>query len=596
MSAGFVQSEWARLLVESLAGAGVRDVVVSPGSRSTPFVAAALRSSRLRCHVVVDERSAAFFALGQAKLCDAPSLLVCTSGSAGTHYLPALIEATHAGAPMIVLTADRPFRLQDAGAPQTIDQTRLFGAAARFVELGEPRSEPQALEALARVAAQAVYAARFEQPVHLNARALKPLEPVEPRDADGRALRETVDAILERGATRVAASLRAPDAPSIAALAERCRAARRGIIACGPMSPAHALEPEALAALGRTTGFVVLAEAASQVGFSAAETRAFDLLLRAPRFRDAHAADLVLQLGAAPTSSGFAQYLDAHSELERDVIAPFGWPDPASTARSMIFADLNLGARALADALRGSLPHAREREAWRHRWSRASQIVERAVDAELAEDGALSEGGAVRVALEALPERALLCLGNSLPIREADTFRGALRGDATVVSQRGASGIDGAISWAAGAASVAGRPALALIGDLSFLHDIGGLAAARTLRTPLAIVVVNNGGGRIFEQLPVAGAVSEAELAAWTTPHDFDLSAAARLFGLEHRAARTPGDLAHALARALDHPVASVVEAIVPAHSAAEQQRRLLEGVAASLAVLDERPALEVVR
>ena len=174
---------WARLLLDGFAVAGVRDVVISPGSRSSPFVLAAHEHADLRCHDVLDERSAGFFALGQAKACGEPSLLICTSGTAGAHYLPAVMEAAQSYTPLAVLTADRPFELQECGANQTADQLKLFGAhVRRFFHLGSPDSTERALRALRRVAAQAVWSTKrpVPGPVHVNAPARKPLEPPAP--------------------------------------------------------------------------------------------------------------------------------------------------------------------------------------------------------------------------------------------------------------------------------------------------------------------------------------------------------------------------------------------------------------------------------
>ncbi|RMH22798.1 MAG: 2-succinyl-5-enolpyruvyl-6-hydroxy-3-cyclohexene-1-carboxylate synthase, partial [Acidobacteria bacterium] len=192
-----LQAVWARLLIHSLVDAGVREAVISPGSRSTPFVLAACAHPGLRCHDVIDERAAAFFALGQGRASGRPSLLICTSGTAGAHYLPAVIEAEMARVPLLVLTADRPLELTRGGANQTIDQLKLFGDHARaFFELGLADADPAALRALRRTAAQAVFRCREPVPgaVHLNARARKPLEPVAEEDGPRRALARRAEA------------------------------------------------------------------------------------------------------------------------------------------------------------------------------------------------------------------------------------------------------------------------------------------------------------------------------------------------------------------------------------------------------------------
>ncbi len=194
--------EWARLLVETLAAAGVRDVIISPGSRSTPFVWSALEQRQLRCHVLIDERAAGFFALGQARLTGVPSALLCTSGSALANYLPAVAEAALSATPLIVLSADRPYELMACGAAQTFDQVKIFEAFTRsFFDLGLPDESPPALSGLQRAVAQAVHTASFPVPgpVHLNARARKPLEPRPPQTDAERALNEHVTRLVARG-------------------------------------------------------------------------------------------------------------------------------------------------------------------------------------------------------------------------------------------------------------------------------------------------------------------------------------------------------------------------------------------------------------
>jgi 2-succinyl-5-enolpyruvyl-6-hydroxy-3-cyclohexene-1-carboxylate synthase len=199
-----VTTQWARVLLDGLAASGVRDVVVSPGSRSTPLVAAALADERLRCRWVIDERSAGFFGLGIAKATERPVLMICTSGTAGAHYLPALLEARYAHASLILATADRPPELQRCGANQTIDQRSLFGDVVTW-DLGLPDPSMRALRGLRRAAAQAVHAATTPPgPVHLNVPFRKPLEPVVANPAE-RAWVTEVDRLLAPPITRAPA-------------------------------------------------------------------------------------------------------------------------------------------------------------------------------------------------------------------------------------------------------------------------------------------------------------------------------------------------------------------------------------------------------
>lgn len=566
---------WARLLIESLAAAGVQDVVLSPGSRSTPFVWAALECPALRCHTLIDERSAGFFALGQARVTGRPSLLVCTSGSAGANYLPAVVEASTSGAPLLVLTADRPFELLECSAPQTIDQTRLFGAHARqFVELGLPDTEPRALRALQRRAAAAVFVSRYPDPgpVHLNARARKPLEP----DHDA-ALDSEVDALIERGPALVTPPRQLASPPAIEDLASACVRAESGLIVCGPMQPADAIPAALVTRLARATGFPVYAEATSQQRFSVPVGDTPPLVDAGPWLFDPRrsAAGLVLQIGLPPTAAAWERHLAQHPELERYVIASRGWPDPESSASGLLIGDPASTLESLA-ALCEARPGPPGSSPWARSILSDNEKIWSILEGELgAVDDQLDEPGAVRLLVDTLSARSLLVVGNSLPVRELDLYCRARRGGPTVCSQRGANGIDGLISGAAGAASRAGMPTTLLLGDVSFLHDIGGLYAARRIPTPFTIAVVNNSGGRIFEQLPLAGqhGLEPAGLEPWITQHGLDLSHAATLYGLDYARPGTPAELRRVLADGPDG--ARVVDIVVPPHSARDTQTRI---------------------
>ena len=588
-----LQAEWARLMVDSLAAAGVREAVISPGSRSTPFVLAAAEHPKLRCRDLVDERSAAFYALGQGRVTGRPTLLIATSGTAGANFYPAVIEASASHVPLLVLTADRPLELAACGANQTIDQIKLYGDHAReFFELGAPEGSPRALRALRRIAAQAVFSTRHPRPgaVHLNARAVKPLEP---GDGDASAERELgagVDALISGPAPLPRAPLAMPDAADIEEVAEACRQAERGLIVCGPAPLAQAETRSLIAELARRSGYPVLREAASQTRFCAELSAdgviaidGFDLLLKNDRFRAQAAPELILQIGRSPTSRAWNRVLAAHAGRPHWVLGTGDWIDAESTATHLLFCDL---APCLARLTTRLPAHGRE-TSWREHWREAGEAVRRAVDDELASAGdALSEGGVARALVTALPAGSLLAVGNSLPIRQVDAFCPGAGVDLRVLCQRGASGIDGVTSGALGAASVWRHRVALLVGDLSFLHDLSGLAAARHLQVPVVVVVVQNQGGRIFEQLPLAShpAAEGDVFAHWTTPHDFDLASAAALFRLAHERVESLPELESALEHSLVYPGVTVIEAVVPPHGAAEGARRLAERVDAALA------------
>jgi 2-succinyl-5-enolpyruvyl-6-hydroxy-3-cyclohexene-1-carboxylate synthase len=578
---GALVAEWSRLLVESLVAAGLEHVVLSPGSRSTPFTWAFGTHPRLTRHVLIDERAAAFFALGLARVSGKPPLLLCTSGSAAANYFPAVVEASLAHLPLLILTADRPLEVQSAGAAQTIDQVKLYGDYARaFFDLGAPEAAPSVLAALPRVLAQAYLLSKFPEPgpVQLNARARKPLEPSGPVTAADHDLVAQVDALLARGLTRVGAPSIEPDAGAIEALAARLASAKRGVIVCGP-TPLYAPDATAaLSALSERLDMPIYAEATSQLRFGSRawnDADALEWLLRSAPRRKELALDLVLRFGAPPTSSGLEQLLLERGRTELHVVAEHGFPDPGNAAQSLTFGPTARVAEALLQAL--ATHRAGPQSDFRASLARANQRVWQSVARQVAADPELSEASAVRSALAAVPEGGLLVVGNSLPVREVDAFVPSSARRIQVASQRGANGIDGLIAGAAGSARASGVPTLLLLGDVSFAHDLGGLAAARLVKTPLVVMILDNDGGRIFEQLPAARLFRDAEEHAelWLTPPGLDFRHAGSLFGMPFAAPTSVSELEVALRHGLATAGPSLVHARVPAHGARDSYRAI---------------------
>ena len=571
---------WARLLVEGLAAAGVMDVVVCPGSRSTPLVLAADACARVRVHDLIDERSAAFFALGQARATGRPSAVFYTSGTAGAHAYPAVIEAEHAHLPLVVVTANRPPELWACDAAQTIDQTRLFGAHARAFALGAPEPQPSALAALRRVAAQVVAATLTPTPgpVHLDVPLRKPLEPT-PATPAGAALSALVERLVRGPAIEIAPAHLAPDPTALGQLARLLARAERGILVCGPLPAAEASHRALLLAFARAGGLALFAEATSQLRFSGAaeplRCDAFDTLLRSPALRARLRPDLIVQLGGTPLSSGYEALVAELPEVTRIVISPHAFADPSGSPALHLRCSPAAVARALAASPRPEGAVARAISTLSARVMRAAAAI--------AGDG-FGEAAVARLTLAAAPPGSLLQLGNSLPIRTVEAFCDGACADVTVLSQRGANGIDGLVSGAAGAALAARSPTTLLVGDVSFLHDLGGLLAARAVDSPLAIVVVQNDGGRIFDALPL-GRVPGLEAARerhFVMPPRVDLAACVHGFGVEFAKADTSPGLAAELARAHARAGCTVIEAIVPP-DAAGRERAALDRAATAL-------------
>lgn len=576
------QWRWVKALVDALVEGGIRTAVLSPGSRSTPLVVALASDPRVECEDLLDERSAGFYALGQARVEGRPSLLVCTSGSAAAHYFPAVIEASHASIPLLILSADRPFELHHAGANQTVDQTKLFGDFVRhFADLGEASETPSALRAVRRAAVQAVSATSFPRPgpVHLNVHLKKPLEP--PPDELARV--DRVDP-----PPRIYSPRLAPSEAALDAIEEGLRSARRPLLVAGPLSFEEREARSDVFELARAVGMPLAAEATSQLRFVGAARGAtcldhFEALYRTEMGRRAFRPDFVLSIGAAPSSAAFERMFGDPDAPRRIVVAPYAPSDPQSGAAGWVFADV----RSTFAALRRRL-EARPVEVaseWARSVERVDAILHACASAELEAAGeALTEGAIARAIAAQLPEGALLSLGNSLSVRQMDLWAPGSSADVAVLSQRGASGIDGLISGAAGAARRSKRPLLLLLGDVSFLHDVGGLLATRGMTSPLVIVVVQNDGGRIFEQLPIGGRHDlAAAFSHFTTPHGLSFEPAAALFGTAYAHVSTVTALRDAVRAGLSQGGTTIVEAVVPPSGAATQNARFFEAARRAL-------------
>lgn len=568
-------SAMARLLIQLLARAGVTDMVASPGSRSTPYLSAALEHPGISVHRVVDERSAGFVALGLSRATRRPVALLCTSGTAAANYLPAIVEARLSEIPLIVLTADRPTLLQGCAASQTIDQVRLYGNhVLESVSLSVPSAEDE-LFALQRQILSAL--AKSERPevgpVHLNLHTPKPLELRPPTDEENRLLERVLTFGARRARGELESSRSGPcvSEAAVGQLVSSVERHARGLIVCGYEPRASALDPLLLARFARASGYVVLLDAAHPLRLNAPDALGehwvapFEPLLRIPQWLRAAAPSLIVQIGRPMLSGAFERWLSTLASNERAfellLLARGGWPDPSGYGQLLGPGDPN---EVLGQALTQLESCPPRSSAWANQWARACDLVEHCVDtvADPRENAAEPWGelSAVRAVLDAVPEASRLIIGNSLAVREVDLL--ATRRYTGIRSEalRGASGIDGVVSTAAGFALAGQVGTTVLLGDVSFLHDIGGLWAASAVGSPLAIVVLNNGGGRIFEQLPVARAVSPQALANWTTPHRFDLAAAAAVYRIPHVRVSSRDALLHAMNQAQGRVGATVLE------------------------------------
>lgn len=560
------QFVWIETFMEALVQAGIRDIVVCPGSRSTPLALAAEVTENLVCHRVVDERAAAFFALGQARASGRPSAVLCTSGTAAAHFLPAAIEAAHSFIPLVFLTADRPWELVGVAAPQTMDQHALFGVHARgFFELAAP--EPGVSDAVAgRVAAQAVARSFWPTPgpVQVNVRLRKPLEPSPPWPHPDRSSRKY------RQIPRLFAPLSDVSSSAIKELVQHIQRARRGIIVCGPnrLDRQTSTLRDAAMALAKITGFALLAETTSQARFGKTdadvlECPSFDVVFRDPTARKALAPDLILELGSPPTSGSYADFLTRIPDVPRFVVAEHGWNDPTQNATALVMADPAQVCDRLVFELNAVRPQADP--SWQSLLRRADALVWESAEKHAGNER-LTEALVARTVIGKTPENALLVVGNSLPVRDVDIWAAARRDKLSVLHQRGVSGIDGLIAGATGSASVVSpRPVVLLLGDTSALHDLTSLAVARRASGPFVIVVVQNQGGRIFERLPIVRAIDREHFDKYFTMHEaVDLKHAAETFGVGFVRTDSTADFERAYEHAIATNGATLIEAVVP--------------------------------
>ncbi|GAC1324499.1 MAG: 2-succinyl-5-enolpyruvyl-6-hydroxy-3-cyclohexene-1-carboxylic-acid synthase [Thermoleophilaceae bacterium] len=523
-------------LAEELARCGMRNAVTSPGSRNAPLVLALAATAGVRAHSVIDERSAGFVALGLAKASGRPVALTCTSGSALANLLPAVVEAHEARVPLIVLSADRPPELRGTGAGQAIDQIKLFGTFAKwFVEVGNHEPTRESAIHFRALACRAWHTAAGGRPgvVHLNFSLREPLAPVaEPIDAG-------IWAGRSDGGPWLQLHEPAPAAPEalVAAIATRVATATRGVIVCGQSD--SLVKP--VAGLAAATGWPVLAEPTSGLRCGPHDRSHviahYDVLLRSERFAGVHRPDLILRIGDTPTSKSLRRWLASASQL---VVDPNGaWHEPTRTAETIVRAAPGPLCGAVAERVTGE-----HDDSWLAAWRAADALVPEA----LAAAADPFEPKIFAALADRLPDDALVWVASSMAIRDVESFFPASERALRLMSNRGANGIDGTASSAAGAAIASGGRGFLLTGELALLHDLSGLLSARRLGVPLTIVCANNGGGGIFDHLPLADVADPALYEHHiVTPSGVELDRVAALVGLEHRLAETPDEVRDAV-------------------------------------------------
>ncbi|WP_142857020.1 2-succinyl-5-enolpyruvyl-6-hydroxy-3-cyclohexene-1-carboxylic-acid synthase [Salinigranum halophilum] len=522
---------WAEAFVDELVRGGVSAVCITPGSRSTPLTVAFDRHEDVHVFSHLDERSSAFFALGRARRTGEVTPLVCTSGTAAANFHPAVIEASQSRVPLLVLTADRPPELRDSGANQTIDQEKLFGTSTRWYrDVAEPEATDRKLRSLRTTVGRAVAKATGAPagPVHLNVPFRKPLEPT-PVDGD---VPDSLSTLAREGRdgdtpfVRTSPGVQEVDEKELRTVARELDT-ERGLIVAGP-ADAPGVDAETVAALSHATNFPVLADPLSGLRFGG-HVRTTPVVGGYDGFLDERlteawpALEVVLRIGASPTSKPLRKYLARTGARQFLVDPAAGWREAEFTATDLVVADPSTLAWRLAQTLgRGSGSNQ-----WKQRWLDADD----AHFDEFASSPSFCEGRVLAAVARDAPDPSTLFVSNSMPVRDLDRFGAPVAKSLTVLGNRGASGIDGIVSTALGAGSATTDPLTLVTGDLAYYHDMNGLLALGRCDVDATIVVVNNDGGGIFHMLPIAD-FEPPFTEQFVTPHGLDFAPTADLYDL----------------------------------------------------------------
>ncbi|GAB3025246.1 2-succinyl-5-enolpyruvyl-6-hydroxy-3-cyclohexene-1-carboxylic-acid synthase [Natronobiforma cellulositropha] len=568
---------WGTVLAAELAAGGLESVCIAPGSRSTPLTVAFDAHPDVTVFSHLDERSAAYFALGRARRTGEPTALVCTSGTAVANFHPAVIEADEARVPLLVLSADRPAELRDSGANQTVDQVDLFGSSVRWhADLPLPEPDERTLRMVRTAAARALAAARGSTgapgPVHLNCPFRKPLEPV---PVPGDVPDDLLETLAGRGRdgpfveTRL--GRRRLEETAVSAVANALADADRPLLVAGPATPG-CVDAVTLTALANTLAAPLLADPLSGLRFGPHLTDAsifggYDAYLEGEAFEP----DVVLRVGAAPTSARLIEHL-RDADCEQVLVDPAGgWREATFTATDLVVADPSALADALVAELEGRTTGSEA--GWLERFERAEahhwSVLEAArTDERLANDP--FEGAMLASVLAEAPDPAAVFVSNSMPIRDADRFGEPREAALTVLANRGASGIDGVVSTALGAGSASADPLVFVTGDLAFYHDSNGLLALERCGVDATVVLLDNDGGGIFHMLPIED-YDPPFTGQFKTPHGLDFGAFEDLYDLTFERV-TPETFDDAYRRSLESTGTQVLH--VEFDAAASHRRR----------------------
>ncbi|KGM46084.1 2-succinyl-5-enolpyruvyl-6-hydroxy-3-cyclohexene-1-carboxylic-acid synthase [Neobacillus niacini] len=550
--------------VAELVQTGIKDVVVSPGSRSTPMAMVMAEHQEINTHIHVDERSAAFFALGIAKVTNKPVAILCTSGTAAANYFPAIIEARYSRVPLLVLTADRPHELREVGAPQAIDQIHLYGHHVKwFADMALPESSTEIIRYARTVGARAAAIASQAPagPVHLNFPFREPLIPN---------LDEAMFQLEERqmGYVKVRNGDLTIGENEMKDISLKLKEYNNGIIVCGNIADDRFAQ--AVTDLSDMLKFPILADPLSQLrsGQHNLENivETYDTFLRNEDAKEYLKPDVILRFGAMPLSKALTIFLKENHQAEQFVIdGAGGWRDPSSLSTEMIYCNETIFCEQML-----AVSETRTSLEFLDRW-RAVNNLTKANMALIKDSQQLSEGRLFYQLADMLPDEATLFVGNSMPIRDLDSFFLNNHKSIKVIANRGANGIDGTVSTALGAGLYT-QPLYLVLGDLTFFHDLNGLVTAKLYGIDITVIVVNNNGGGIFSFLPQSQHPKNFEL-LFGTPLNLDFEHAVRMFNGNFTRVRDWEQLGELMKESIEGKGLNVYEVVTNRNSNLTQHR-----------------------
>lgn len=536
--------------IDELSHQGVRDIVISPGSRSTPLAMLTVENKEIRDWVLVDERSASYFALGLAKQTNRPVALICTSGTAAANYYPAVIEAYHGRVPLLVLTADRPHELRDVGAPQAMNQLNLYGDfVKRFYEMSLPEATDSMLNYVRNRAQRAVFYAQEGNPgpVQLNFPIREPLTPnLKLPDLFGKPdMRQQEVAIGKQ----VLAS------EEIDSFVRALESKQQPIIVCGPQTDKHV--SELIISLSEKLNIPIIADPLSQIRSTTQVQRniidSSDAILKSQAVRENLTPDIIIRFGAMPISKSYLFYLKENEHVPHYVIeADNDVREPTNQQAKYLMTDEALFIQSILEK-----DFKVKASSWTDKWIRFNDLAHE----ELAKENSelLTEGSTIKTLINQLPNQSELFIANSMAVRDLDTYYQTSEKEVYIYGNRGVSGIDGVVSTVLGIAAASTQPVTLVIGDLSFYHDLNGLLAAKHYEIDITILLINNDGGGIFSFLPQAEEGAHFEK-LFGTSLGIDFSHSVFMYGGEYTLIKDWNHLSDSLSKSYSTPGLKVIE------------------------------------